>query len=135
MEVKLNPLDVIIDDSKIIELSIIANMTPDENESGTYDLQANYDARPIRSSKGDNFLDLSVEIASNEAPTYDIKIVTRTMFVFPKETRDELIDAYLRTEGAVRALDFVRAYVRSATAAGVWGSFDLPGIPLQTTTK
>lgn len=87
MEVKLNPLDVIIDDSKIIELSIIANMTPDENESGTYDLQANYDARPIRSSKGDNFLDLSVEIASNGAPTYDIKIVTRTMFVFPKETR------------------------------------------------
>ena len=132
MEVKLNPLDVIIDDSKIIELSIIANMTPDENESGTYDLQANYYAS---SSKGDNFLDLSVEIASNGAPTYDIKIVTRTMFVFPKETRDELIDAYLRTEGAVRALDFVRTYVRSATAAGVWGSFDLPGIPLQTTTK
>lgn len=127
---KLNPAKVVIDDCKIIEVSVAANMKPQENEAGSYELQVNYGAKPVKKENGSVFLDLSVEVASNGAPTYDIRLVTRTKFVFPEGTEDRWIEAYLREEGTVRAFDFARTYIKSITSFGVWDSLEIPNIAL-----
>ena len=127
---KFNPTEVTIGASKIIELSVIANTTPEDSKDGKYNLQANYEAKPIILDNGNVFLDLNLTIESSGAPTYDVNIVTRTMFMFPDGVSDKTINSYLESEGTVRAFDFARTYIKTITAFGIWDGLELPGIPV-----
>ena len=119
---------VTIDESKIIELSIAANEDIQKQDDGKYSLTANYNIAPIRSSDSLVILELSVEISSNGAPTYDVKVKTRTGFSFPKGSDEDSQYEYLKTIGAARAFDFIRSYVKMVTSFGLWGTFDIPGL-------
>lgn len=121
---------VTLDASKIMEFSVIANEKVEENEDGKYSLTTNFNASPIRSDNGNVFLDLLIEINSNGAPTYDVRIRTRTGFFFPKESDENSQNEYLRTIGTQRAFDFARSYLQMIASFGVWGDFKLPGIPI-----
>ena len=121
---------VTIDASKIMELTITANENVEERADGKYTLTTNYNASPIRSDDGDVFLDLLLEINSDGAPTYDVKIKTRTCFFFPKGSDEDSQNEYLRTIGTVRAFDYARSYLQMITSFGAWGEFKLPGIPI-----
>nr|DAZ74336.1 MAG TPA: Preprotein translocase subunit SecB [Caudoviricetes sp.] len=120
---------VVVDESKIMALSIVANTNVEEREDGKYGLTTNFSASPTRADNGSVFLDLSVEVLSNGAPTYDVQIKTRTMFLFPEGSNEESENEYLRTIGASRAFDYARNYIKMVTVFGPWDDLSLPGIP------
>lgn len=118
--------DVLIDDSQILECSIVANSAPIKREDDQYDLTVNYYANISRIGEREAFLDLTIEVDSGDAPTYDVEIVTRTKFIFSDKVAEKEKDAYLRNEGVHRAFDFAKIYIKTITSLGVWDALVLP---------
>ena len=119
--------DVLIDDSQILECSIVANLTPVRQEDDQYDLTVNYHANISHIGEREACLDLTIEVDGGDAPTYDVEIVTRTKFIFSDKATEKEKDAYLRNEGMYRAFDFAKTYIKTITSLGVWDALVLPG--------
>lgn len=126
--------DVVIDDSKILEFSMSANLGADLDDDGSK-VEVSYTSSPVKTDGNRVYLDLSVSVKSLDAPTYDVSMRTRTMFVFPEGVDGDARDEYLRASGTSRAFDFARVYIRTATSSGVYGPLDIPYIPAPKTRR
>lgn len=130
-EIIIDPTKVVVEYSKIIELSIRSNMEAlGEPDGKSYDLDASYSASTLHSDEGDVFLDFTLNIGNNNAPTYDTTIVTRTKFAFLQDVSTKAQDIYLFSIGLSRAMDYAKTYIKAITAFGMHGSFEIPGVPI-----
>lgn len=126
----LDPNKVILNDSKIMELSYEANTNVEERADGKYSIEVNYSYKSIKTADGKSFIDFYIEYGDGGAPTYRLKMKTRTMFEFPENTDDEDKETYLQSLGAIRSYDLARAYIKSVTSFGAYGSMEVPGAQL-----
>lgn len=131
IDFKFDVTDVTVDESKIIDLSVNANMEYEESSKRQYSIVSNFNAAPIRTEDGKVFLDLKIDFDCKDAPSYNVSIKTRTGFTFPDGADVDSQDDYLRTIGLSRAFDYARSYIKLITSFGIWESMDLPGIPVQ----
>lgn len=129
--ISLQPSDVAIDDSKILECSISANLEPAQSENDQYDLQVSVSSNILHVDDDEAFLDMAIAVERGDAPTYDIELVTRTRFFFRRETSEDEKNDYLRAEGATRAYDFAKIYIKTLTSFGIWDAFVLPDLPAE----